>query len=448
MTTQPDRCKQQEDKRKWEERIGRLQALARAQPRTRFTALMGIVSDERGLRAHFEAQPGNKAAGIDGQRKADYAERVDERLQALGHKLKRSGWRPQAARRVFIPKANGGRRPLGIPSFEDRIVQAQLASVLQAIWEPQFRECSYGFRAGRNAHQALERLRQVLTQGATQWVVEADIQGFFDNVRHEQLLSLVRQRVADPGVLRLIARLLKAGVQHDGQWRASEAGTPQGGLVSPVLANIYLHYVLDEWFERHIATQCAGRATLVRYADDFVVCFTHQADAQRFIEALHERLAEYGLKVEPSKTALLAFGSRAAAQAKGQGTRAASFNFLGFTHYVSRTRSGCFAVGRKTQRERFARKLRLYADRLKALRGVGTSAMLQFARQHLKGHEAYYAIGGNLRAVRTYVYWAVRHLYKWINRRSQRRSLNWARFGQIVAQWIPSVRLHPRAAAS
>jgi group II intron reverse transcriptase/maturase len=442
MTTEPERNEQQSSmQEQWQQRFEGFEHVARGNPRLRFNALMGLVSNPHGLRISFEAQPGNKAAGVDGVRKTEYAQQLDERLQSLSRRLRTLGWRPHPARRVFIPKANGGRRPLGIPSFEDRIVQDRLARILQAIWEPEFRDCSYGFRPGKSAHQALGRLHQVLTSGATQWVVEADIQGFFDSVSHEQLMRFVQHRVSDRGVLRLIRRLLKAGVQHDGHWQASEMGTPQGGLVSPVLANIYLHYVLDLWFEKRFAAQCAGRATLVRYADDFVACFTHEADARHFAQALRERLAEFGLQVEPSKTALLAFGSNAAAAARATGTRVASFNFLGFTHYVSRTRGGRFTVGRSTQRQRFARKLRSFADRLKALRFVGTLAMLRYARQHLAGHLAYYAVSGNLRAVRAYVFWASRHLFKWLNRRSQRRSLDWARFGVILKDWLPSIRL-------
>lgn len=421
MTTTPERKPQQEP-RPWPQRWQRFEHIAHSTPQIQFTALMGLVSDPQGLDASFDAQPGNKAAGVDGMRKAHYAEHLQERLQGLSQRLKQGAWRPAPVRRVYIPKANGGRRPLGIPSFEDRIVQDRLSRLLQAIWEPEFRDCSYGFRPGRNAHQALERLRQVLVGGATQWVVEADIQGFFDHVQHEHLMRFVGHRIKDRGVLRLIRRLLKAGVQHDGHWQATEAGTPQGGLVSPVLANIYLHYVLDTWFEKKFAAQCKGRATLVRYADDFVACFTHEGDARQFAQALIERLAQFGLQVEPSKTQLLAFGSktqRAHAQPQRQvqaceleceQRHGASFNFLGFTHYMSRTRAGAYTVGRCTQRQRFARKLRQYADRLKALRVQGTDAMLRYTRQHLTGWMAYYAISGNLRSVRAYVYWASRHL--------------------------------------
>ena len=267
-------------------KLDRFTQWAQQEPQPRYNALMGMLTDPQGLRESFDKQPGNKAAGADGVRKADYAANVNSKLELLSGKLRSLSWRPSPARRVYIPKANGKVRPLGIPSFEDRIVQDRLAGILQAIWEPQFRDCSYGFRPQRNAHQALKRLGEIITNERTQWLVEADIKGFFDNVSHEWLMKFLAHRINDPVLLRVIRRLLKAGVLEDGQYQASEAGTPQGGLVSPVLANIYLHYVLDVWFEKRFARHCRGRARLVRYADDFVGCFTHEEDAQRFRQEL------------------------------------------------------------------------------------------------------------------------------------------------------------------
>ena len=240
---------------------------------------------------------------------------------------------------------------------------------MQAIWEPEFRGCSYGFRPERNAHQALRRLGEIITNEGTEWLVEADIKGFFDNVSHDWLMRFVAHRLHDPVVKRIIRRLLKAGVLEEGVFTASETGTPQGGLVSPVLANIYLHYVLDLWFEKGYTRTCKGRAYMVRYADDFVTCFTHEEDARRFMEALTERLAQFGLEVEPSKTGLLCFGRGAVHGSKeGDHPRCSTFDFLGFTHYAGRSRSGRFVLVRKSQRERIAKKLKGVNERLSALR--------------------------------------------------------------------------------
>ena len=415
---------------------------AREAPQRRYTSLMGMLCDPAGLRQSFDRQPGNRAVGVDGVRKADYSEGVDARLTALSAQLRRMAYRPQPARRTYIPKASGGRRPLGIPCFEDRIVQNRLAGILGAIWEPEFRDCSFGFRPGRNAHQALQRLGEIVTTGGTQWLVEADIKGFFNHVSHDWLMRFLEHRIGDPNLLRVIRRFLKAGVTEDGVFQTSDEGTPQGGLVSPVLANIYLHYVLDVWFEKRFAPACRGRAYLVRYADDYVACFTVESDARAFQEAMVRRLAEFGLEVEPSKTALLHFGSQAWRRSRQAGQpKVATFNFLGFTHFVGRSRRGCFMVGRKTQKERMTKKLKAFGERLKRLRTEGGKAMMQYARQHLRGHLAYYAVSGNSRSLRQYFYAASRLLFKWLNRRSQRRSITWARFGPVLRDWLPRIHI-------
>jgi len=415
------------------------------QPGVRFNALMGLLSEPEGLRESFDHQPGNKAPGVDGVRKQVYAQGVEGKLVKLSATVRRLGYRPKPVRRVYIAKASGGRRPLGVPSFEDRIVQDRLSRILQAIWEPEFRACSFGFRPQRNAHHALARLEEIVTQERTQWVVEADIKGFFDNVDHEQLMRFLAHRIADERLLRIMRRFLKAGVLEDGVYSESDAGTPQGGLVSPVLANIYLHYVLDLWFEKRFARGCRGHAYLVRYADDFVACFEDERDAKRFLPALEERLGQFSLQVEPSKTSVLRFGAHALWTCRRDGRRRPqSFNFLGFTHYVKRTRGGRFALGRKTQRQRFGRKLREFSGRLSSLRPQGGAAMMQYARRHVVGHLQYYAVRGNSRSLRNYVYCVGRLLFKWLNRRSQRRSTSWARFAPVLAKSLPAPRiLHP-----
>jgi group II intron reverse transcriptase/maturase len=416
---------------------------ARESPQRQYTALLGMLYDPEGLTASFERQAANKAPGVDGMRKAEYAAGAAERLADLSARLRRLGYRPKPVRRVYIPKASGkGRRALGVPSFEDRIVQDRASLILQAIWEPEFRDCSYGFRPGRNAHQALRRLAEIIAVRRTQWIMEADIKGFFDHVTHSHLHRFLAHRIADPRFLRIIDRFLKAGVMEDGRFSASEQGTPQGGLVSPALANIYLHYVLDVWFEKRFAKSCRGRAYLVRYADDFVACFHLEEDAKRFMVELNHRLAEFDLEAEPTKTRLLRFGDQARAQCKREGLRRPqTFNFLGFTHFIGRTRSGRFVVDRKTQSDRIRKKLTALNVRLAAMRTHGGKAMVAYVRRHLQGHLQYFGVSGNSRSLQQYVYQAGRLLFKWLNRRSQRRSMAWDRFNQVVAPYLPCSRI-------
>jgi group II intron reverse transcriptase/maturase len=416
---------------------------ARESPQRQYTALMGMLYDPEGLNASFERQAANKAPGVDGMRKADYAEGLAERLADLSARLRRLGYRSKPVRRVYIPKTSGkGRRALGVPSFEDRIVQDRASLILQAIWEPEFRGCSYGFRPERNAHQALKRLAEIIAVKHTQWIVEADIKGFFDHVTHSHLRRFLAHRIADPRFLRIIDRFLKAGVMEDGRFSASEQGTPQGGLVSPALANIYLHYVLDVWFEKRFAKSCRGKAYLVRYADDFVACFHLEEDATRFMVELNHRLAAFDLEAEPTKTRLLRFGDRARAQCKREGLRRPqTFNFLGFTHFVGCTRDGRFVVGHQTQGERIRKKLKALNVRLATLRTHGGKAMVAYVRRHLQGHIQYFGVSGNSRSLQEYVYQAGRRLFKWLNRRSQRRSVTWDRFHQEVARHLPRPRI-------
>jgi RNA-directed DNA polymerase len=261
---------------------------------------------------------------------------------------------------------------------------------------------------------------------------------------HYHLARFLQHRIADRGLLRIIQRFLKAGVMEDGAVTAGEEGTPQGGLVSPVLSNIYLHYVLDMWFEKRFARGCGGKAFLIRYCDDFIACFQHEGDARGFLAELRKRLASFELEVEPSKTELIRFGSAAPWHCRKEGLRRPkTFTFLGITHYVSRSRRGYFVVGRRTERKRFRRKLQALSERLRALRVRGGTAMLNYFRQHLQGHFRYYGVSGNHRQMAAYAYFASRLLYKWLNRRSQRRSTTWARFRTLLhGRWLPTLRIY------
>jgi group II intron reverse transcriptase/maturase len=394
---------------------------------------MGMLSRQEGLRDSFERQAGSKAPGVDGMRKAEYAEGLEDRITDLSVRLRQLGYRPKPSRRVLIPKATGGRRPLGVPSFEDRIVQDRMSRILQAIWEPEFRKCSYGFRPHRGAHDALRRVAEVITNERTQWVVEADIKGFFDNLSHRHLMRFLGHRIGDGRFLRIVKRFLKAGVLNAGAYESPRTGTPQGGLVSPVLANIYLHYVLDWWFEAGYAKSCRGKAFLIRYADDFLACFEREEDAKRFLKVLPERLAKFDLEAEPTKTRLLSFGTRAWQRRKTGGPdQTRTFRFLGLTHYMGTSRAGRFVVGRRTDCRRFRKKLVELGRRLRDLRTEGGQAMVVYVQRHLRGHIQYYGVSGNTLSLRSYAYHAAKLLFKWLNRRSQKRSLTYERFYRLL----------------
>ena len=411
------------------------------EPSAQFTALMGLLCDPVELAGSFSRLK-DKAPGVDGVRKAGYADGFDGKLKSLSKRLRQLAYRPQPVRRVYIPKGRKGKRPLGIPAFEDRIVQDRLSRIMQTIWEPEFLDCSYGFRPGRNAHQALRRVAQITTHEQTQFVVDADIKGFFDNVDHDWMMRFIGHRIKDPKFKRIIHRFLKAGVMEDGVVRACEEGTPQGGLVSPVLANICLHYVLDLWFEKRFVRNCPGKAFLVRYADDFVVCCQSELAAQQFLETVKERLAKFGLELSAEKTRILRFGSGAKRYCHRDGDkRPQTLDFLGITHFVSTSRSGRFKVGRKTEQGRFAKQLTALNVKLSQLRLSGGKAMMEHYIMHVRGHYQYYGVSDNLSSLRRYGYTASRILFKWLNRRSQRSSVTWDRFCGILIRETPQPRI-------
>jgi group II intron reverse transcriptase/maturase len=412
---------------------------AKDQPQRRYTALMGLLAAEEGLADSYHRQPAGKAVGVDRTSKVDYGRELKVNLADLSARLKRMGYRPKPSRRVYIPKSSGqGQRPIGIPCFEDRIVEDRLSRILQAIWEPEFRECSYGFRPDRNAHQALSRLEHIITEERTQWLYEADLKNFFGSVSHEHMMRFIEHRIGDSNLLRLIRRFLKAGVMDEGVFSANEQGTPQGNLVSPVLSNIFLHYTLDEWFERRFARQCRGKAFLVRLADDFVACFEFEDDARAFECSLKERLQNFGLEIEPTKTALIRFGDLAPIFCKRDGLkRPRTFSFLGFTHYLRIWRNGRIVLRRKTEAVRMRRKLTEFGRRLKSMRTTGARAMQRFTLQHWQGHLQYFGVSGNSRSVSCYAHHVKRLLFKWLNRRSQRRSFTWKHFTAWLNTWMP-----------
>jgi group II intron reverse transcriptase/maturase len=337
-------------------------------------------------------------------------------------------------------------RPLGIPALEDKLVQAGLVRIMEQIYESAFQDCSYGCRPHRGAHDALRALSLTVESGNIEWIVEADIKGFFDNVKHDWLMTMLEHRIGDPRMLRLIKRFLKAGVFEGGQIHASEEGTPQGGVISPLLANIYLHYALDLWVTKRFTKTCHGPAHLIRYVDDFVVCFGRQEDAERFREELTARLGEFGLEVEPTKTKVLAFGPGAQARALKEGkNKPETFDFLGFTHYCGRTRTGeRFRMKRRTARKKYRAKLDAMTEWLRKNRmRYKTREVWAKVCTKLLGHYAYYAVTDNYVALDCYWYEVRRLLHKWLNRRGGKRRLNWEKFERMERRF-PIPRPHIR----
>jgi RNA-directed DNA polymerase len=365
-------------------------------------------------------------------------------LTALVEKLHRMSYIPLPVRRVYIPKPGSSKeRPLGIPALEDKLVQAGLARILSAIYEQDFIDDSYGFRPGRGCHDALRALSDEVEGGRIHYIVDADIKGFFDNVDHEWLMKFLGHRIVDKRVLRYVKRFLKAGIMEEGAVSASDKGTPQGGIVSPILANIYLHYSLDLWFTRVFQKGCYGQSRMIRYADDFVVCFQREVDAIRFRHELDERLFRFGLEISPEKTKTIEFGSFAEAKAKKRGGKAATFDFLGFTHYCSRSRNGRhFRMKRVTSHKKFTAKIRMFRDWLKASRTLPTDELMEKVASKLRGHFAYYGVTDNSRGISRFAYESRCLLFKWLNRRGKRGCMNWEKFNLFLKKFpLPRPRI-------
>ena len=425
-----------------ETKLHRIARKARDEPKFKFTSLFHLM-DEELLRGCFKRLRGEAAAGIDGKTKAEYAENLEENLTGLVERLHRMAYIPQPVRRTYIPKPGSDKkRPLGIPALEDKLVQAGLTRILEQVYEQDFIDDSFGFRPKRGCHDALRALSETVESGGVEWIVEADIKGFFDNVDHDWLMTFLEHRIGDKRVYRMIKRFLKAGVMEEGKWYVSDEGVPQGGSISPILSNIYLHYVLDLWFNRAFRRGCKVPAKLNRYADDFVACFATREDAERFRRELTKRLAQFGLEVEPTKTKVLAFGPHAAERAQQEGkSKPETFDFLGFTHYCGRTRNGKrFRMKRVTARKKFRAKLAAFQEWLKENRAkMRTRALWQKVQAKLRGHYAYYGVTDNSPGICRFFHEAKKLLFKWLNRRSQRKSMTWAKFN-LMDQRFPLPR--------
>jgi group II intron reverse transcriptase/maturase len=412
---------------------------AQREPDGRFHALAHLI-DVPALARAYDRLRSEAAAGVDGDTKESYGQDLRANLQDLHERLKTRRWRHQPIRRVHIPKGDGRTRPLGISAFEDKIVQDALREVLQAIFEQDFRDCSYGFRPQRSAHDAIRAVHRAADQGVLNWVLEADIVSFFDSLDRKRLEEMLRERVADGSLLRLVGKCLQVGVLDGEAFTTPDTGTAQGSILSPLLGNVYLHHVLDRWFEREVGPRLKGRACLIRYADDFVIGFEHREDAERVLAVLGKRMQRYGLSLHPDKTRLVPFRQPERGQPGGKGP--ATFDFLGFTLYWRRTRTGRWRLGCKTRRARLGRAIGAVYDWCRSHRHRPVAEQHTALRQRIQGHFNYFGVNGNLKQLERLAYHARRAWFTWLRRRGQRVRLTWGRFRDLLRAFpLPIPRL-------
>lgn len=426
--------------------LERVRQVARGDRKQRFTALLHHVYDIERLRAAFFALKRDAAAGIDGETWRHYREQLESNLQDLSERLRRGAYRAKPVRRAFIPKSDGRQRPLGVPVLEDKLVQRAVVEVLNAIYEEDFLGFSYGFRPGRSPHQALDALTVGITTKKVNWVLDADLRNFFDTLKHAWLVQFIEHRVADKRIVRLIQKWLAAGVLEEGKRIQSEVGAVQGGSISPLLANLYLHYVFDLWVQRWRSKQARGDVIVVRFADDFVVGFQHRVDAERFLAELRERFARFGLELHPEKTRLIEFGRHARQRRgdRGDGGAPETFNFLGFTHSCGKTRKGGFTVLRQTMRTRWQAKLREVKAELRRRLHEPIPQVGTYLRSVVFGHVRYYGVPMNGPAIGAFRQAVGQLWWRVLRRRSQGNHLPWRRMQPLLMRWLPPAHIcHP-----
>ncbi len=421
---------------------GLLKAAERAKrdPNAQFNSLAHLI-DEKALLRAFQRIKKDTAKGVDGIGKEEYEQNLEENLRRLHERMVEKQYRHQPIRRVHIPKAPGKTRPIGISCIEDKIVQGALREVLEAIYEQDFLPCSHGFRPKRSAHDALRAVDQMVVREGTEWILEADIKAFFDSIDRVKLREMLRKRVVDGSILRLIGKCLKVGVLEGEEFSKPDEGTVQGSIISPLLGNIYLHYVLDQWFEDEVGPTLWGRARLIRYADDFVIGFERKDDAENVLKWLTERMAEFGLELHPDKTRLVPFGKPREGREKP-----ANFDFLGFTMFWRRGRRGGWTMAMKTRKASLRKALRAIGDWCQRHRHLSLKEQHAALVSRICGHYNYYGVNGNFRGLANLLHQVKRIWIKWLRRRSQRgRRLTWERFGKYLKQFpLPRPQIRVR----
>jgi RNA-directed DNA polymerase len=412
---------------------------ARKDPNARLYSLARLI-DLDALKRAFGRIRKDAAVGVDGVTKEQYEQNLEQNLQGLHERLKSGRYRHQPIRRVHIPKAPGKTRPIGISSIEDKIVQGALTEVLGAIYEQDFRDCSFGFRPRRSAHDALRAVDAMAAREGIRWILEADIQAFFDSLDRSKLSEMLQIRVADASFLRLVGKCLHVGVLDGEEFSRPDEGTAQGSIISPMLGNVYLHYVLDTWFEQTVKPHLTAHARLVRYADDFVMGFKSKRDAERVMEMLSQRMAAFGLTLHPDKTRLVAFGRPDRNRPGDKGPE--TFDFLGFTLYWRRTRKGKWSPGMKTRKARLQRALKALSEHCRGHRHDSLKEQHASLKRRIQGHLNYFGVNGTMRAISCLVEEAESVWHKWLNRRSQRKRLNWKRFKDLLKVFpLPEPRI-------
>lgn len=417
---------------------------AKREPKTRFTYVKYLLNEEY-LYACYQELAKGKAAGVDGRTVESYTEEeIKQEIRETIDKMKKDQYRPQPIRRVWIPKENGTKRALGIPTVIDKIIQMGCGKIITAIWEPKFLPVSYGYRPGRDAHASLKEINHMIMGKPVNYIVEADIEGFFDHVNHAWMRRCLGEHIADPRFLNLITQLLKSEVAEDGKVTKTKEGTPQGGIISPILANVYLHYILDLWFEKREKKEISGYAQLVRYADDFVIGCQNKGEAERILKDIRERFAQFGLKLSEEKTRIIEFGRFAKENRKRRKEkRPETFDFLGLTHYCDKTRDGRYAVKVKTSRKRAKRSQQTMHAFLKKSRSVPLKQLWEMVAMKLRGHYQYYGVSGNFEAIEIFHHKTRQMVFKWLNKRSQKRSFNWEQFESFSMRYpLPQPKLY------
>ena len=424
--------------------LERVRQAARQRKKEKFTALLHHVTTDL-LREAFYALKRKAAPGVDGLTWQDYEAELEDHLQDLHARVHRGAYRALPVRRRYIPKPGGKQRPLGIAALEDKIVQRAVVDVLNAIYEEDFLGFSYGFRPKRSQHDALDALAVGICKTSVNWILDADIRSFFDSISQTWLVRFLEHRIGDKRIIRLVRKWLKAGVLEDGEWSVSETGTPQGAVASPLLTNVYLHYVFDLWAERWRRNEARGNVIILRFADDIVVGFQHEADARRFWEAMRVRFEQFSLALHPDKTRLLEFGRHAAANRQQRGLgKPETFTFLGFIHICGKSRRGAFQLQRKTRGDRMRAKLREIKEQLRERMHEPIPEQGRWLKQVVTGFFAYHAVPTNAKALSAFRHYVTDHWRRTLRRRSQKDHLTWVRITKIADAWLPQPRiLHP-----